>query len=57
MVLALRQQRTCMQVDYAPLLPEGPLKFAAVVLVGHLAWGYLEYRCINLTRRLHPACA
>ncbi|EIE19045.1 chlorophyll a/b-binding protein [Coccomyxa subellipsoidea C-169] len=34
-------------VDYAPLLPEGPLKFFAVVAVGHLAWGYLEYKRVQ----------
>lgn len=30
-------------MDYAPLLPDGPAKFFAVVLIGHLAWGYFEY--------------
>lgn len=30
-------------MDYAPLLPDGAAKFFAVVLIGHLAWGYFEY--------------
>lgn len=34
-------------MDYAPLLPEGPLKFFAVVAMGHLAWGYLEYKRVQ----------
>ena len=34
-------------MDYAPLLPESPLKFFAVVAVGHLAWGYLEYKRVQ----------
>ncbi|BDA49427.1 Chlorophyll a-b binding protein 8, chloroplastic [Coccomyxa sp. Obi] len=35
------------KVDYAPLLPEGPLKFFAVVAVGHALWGYLEYKRVQ----------
>lgn len=34
------------QLDYAPLVP-GPYKYFAVVIVGHLLWGFLEWSRYN----------
>ncbi len=46
-----------LQVDYAPLLPEGPLKFFAVVAVGHALWGYLEYKRVQNFTSKGQVCA